>query len=300
MEFLVTHFLMIFFTCITNLSPSILHFVLRTSYYLSYYCLILIAFLALSYSSNCSSGLGEGNKKWNLKTYKVQTKWNTKGKKVPFAVASLPKKVPSRFILPNLLPAGNQGQLASGTAWATGYFAVSYLQRQKKPSSYLCAPAFIYNSLNGGTDSGIEIIDALHFLKKRGCPPESDMPYHNQDPARPPSTRAKQNAINYRINGFARVDYIDIDQIRAHLLQKKPMVVTMVISKNFIKLDKLVWEQPIGASKGRHTMAIIGYDDSKELLYLLNSVGKDWGEKGQVAVSYAWFIRLSRQVYTLW
>ncbi len=250
-----------------------------------------------SYSLDNSKNRG----KWKLKELQVKANWNRKDKKIPLILAALPKEVPDQYRLDNIPPAGNQGSQASGVAWAVGYFAATRLQRKKKENKhYQCAPAFIYNCLNGGIDRGIEIVSALEHLKTHGCPEEKYMLYIAQDPAHQPSSRARNNAQKYRINGFGRVEYTDLDQVRAHLLQNKPIIVTMLISENFTNLDDANWTGPEGQALGLHTLAIIGYDDTKQIFFLLNSVGTKWATKGQTTIPYSWFIRLIKKAYVMW
>ena len=126
------------------------------------------------------------------------------------------------------------------------------------------------------------------------------MPYSAVDHAYRPSSRARRDANNYRIHDFARVDYTDLDQVRSHLLQNKPVIITLMISENFIELEDAVWQQPEGQFRGRHSIALVGYDDKKRIFYFLNSVGSAWGQNGLAAIPYSWFIRLTKQAYVLW
>ena len=238
---------------------------------------------------------------WTLKRYPIQLGWRADDRKIPFLFAHLPEEIPSHFVLPNLLPPGNQGPQASGTAWALGYFAVSYLQHEKyNKKDYQCAPAFLYNSLNQGRDRGIEVTEGLHFLKAKGCPEEKYMPYQPKDPLHPPTGRARRNAAEYSIKGFGRVDYTDMDQLRGHLLLGKPIIVNMKITKNFIELRKSLWKKPKGKLLGRHTVTLIGFDNEKETFHIQNSVGRKWGEKGKAEIPYAWLVRLTSQAYVIW
>ncbi len=245
----------------------------------------------------------QGDGPWSLKSFPIRHGWTKQDIRHPFIVAALPKTkpIPQRYVLPDLPAPGHQGNQASGTAWAVGYFGMSYYihKHKKANSAYRCSPAFLYNSLNRGRDQGIEIVDALVFLKEQGCPREELMPYIEKDHAYQPSSRAKAEAASYRIDGFGRVDYSDMDQIRAHLLQGRVIIVTMLISENFVTLDKELWE-PEGKRRGRHTMAMVGYDDRKRLIYVLNSVGKSWAKEGGAAISYSWFVRLCKQAYVFW
>ncbi len=278
------------------------------TFFLTFFLFIFIGSLKL----NCNNYpfKKEMKKNWKLKNFPIQSAWNRDDKKIPFVLASIPKDVPTRFLLQNIPTPGNQGNQASGTAWALGYFAASYLYENKgtnidnstksKKKQYQCAPAFVYNRLNKGIDRGIEIVSGLELLKKEGCPEENYMPYNSADSAHRASGRAIQNARQYKINGFGRIDYTDLDQVRGHLLQNKPIIITLLISENFITLDEFVWKKPAGNSQGYHSVSLIGYDDKKRLFFFLNSVGSKWGNNGKAAIPYSWFFRLTKKAYILW
>ena len=196
----------------------------------------------------------------------------------------------------------NQGNQASGTAFAVGYFGatLTQLKNPKVKRTYQCAPAFIYNSISKGLDNGIEILDAMNLLMDKGCPEEEFMKFNFQDSATQPSSRARENAAKYKIHGFSRVEFSDLDQVRAHLLQEKPVYVTLTISDNFITLKDAVWSNPAGYTRGRHTIGLYGYDDEKNVFYFINSVGNKWGKNGYSAITYTWFVRLVKQAYIMW
>ena len=265
---------------------------------------LIILLLCFAYVLGCSSSKVKGKKKewiWTLKSFKPQSDWKVADKKISFSFAPVSEKLPQSFFLSGVPKAGNQKGQASGTAWALGYFAASYLERRaKKNSKYRCSVAFIYNNLNNGVDRGIEIVEGLELLKKRGCPEEAFMPYNPKDPAHRATSRANKNASQHKIKNFARLDYSDLDQVRSHLVQNKAIIVSLVITENFINLSKEVWKKPDGAIRARHSVALIGYDDNKKLFYILNSFGNKWAKKGRCAIPYSWFIRLVKQAYVIW
>ena len=241
-------------------------------------------------------------KVWQLKEYNIDVAWSKDDLEIPIILASLPnKKIPRSFIIQGLPEAKNQGSQASGTAWATGYLAMSLIQRNQGNSDYLCSPAFIYNSLNKGLNQGITISETLVFLTKRGCPPFATMPYRADDFRIWPHTRAIDEARKYLARDYARVEFRDLDQVRAHLLQKRPIIISMLVSSNFKSLRNTVeWKNPIGVSKGRQTLAVIGYDDRTSHVWIQNSLGKKWGLAGQAKVSYSWFLRLTKKAFIIW
>ena len=238
---------------------------------------------------------------WLLREHEITTDWSSKDQDTSFFLASLPETVPVRYRIANLPEAGNQGKQASGTAWACGYLVMTLIQRRAGHAKYTCSPAFVYNSLNNGQDRGIQIIDTLEFLRRRGCPRYETMPYLSNDFRIGPHARAREEARKYLADDYARVKFRDLDQIRAHLLQKRPIIISMLVSNNFATLrNTLVWKAPVGLEIGRQTMVVVGYDDRESQVWIMNSLGKDWGGKGFVRVDYSWFLRLTKQAFVLW
>lgn len=238
---------------------------------------------------------------WALENYKPEAVWSKSETHIPLLLAGVSEQTPSTYILPNLVEPGNQGRQTSSTAWAVGYLALSQMYRSRlKELDYICSPAFIYNQLVFGQDSGIEIVDALDFLADSGCAHINHMPYRERDYIHRPTPRALQNAAEHPLHGYARVDFTDINQIRAHLLNHRVIIVTMMISENFITLEDPIWEFPAGRSVGRHTMGVIGYDEANQLLILQNSIGIEWANAGRFSIPYHWFIRLTQRAYVLY
>ena len=238
---------------------------------------------------------------WDPGAFQPEAVWTKAEVHIPLLLAGLPADAPQEFTLPNLVQPGNQGVQTSSAAWATGYLAHSYLYRSNyKELDYTCSPAFIYNQLVYGQDSGIELLDALEFLNDSGCAHIVHMPYRDRDYLHRPTPRALENAAQHPLKGFARVDYTDINQIRAHLLNRRVVVVTMMISENFLNLEEPIWEQPAGQAAGRHSLGVVGYDDANQVLILQNSVGGEWGADGRVAIPYHWFTRLTQKAYILY
>ncbi len=237
---------------------------------------------------------------WELQQYPVRPGWSERDVHVPLAIAGLPDEIPPSFVLPSLPAAGDQGAQASGTAWAVGT-AHTYLQRTKYgKGSYICSPAFVYNMLNQRRNVGVTILESAELLYDRGCPDEKYMPYREHDYVYRPGTGAVQDAGRHTIRGFGRVDFTDLDQVKAHLLQGSVVVVNMRISENFITHKGDVWVRPSGARAGLQTVAVVGYDDRSGVFMIQNSVGGSWGRYGRTNVPYTWFLRLVRTAYVIW
>ena len=241
------------------------------------------------------------NTVWQLGDFPVRPGWSQDDRDVPLALSPLPDPLPREFVLKGNLPMGNMGPQASGTAWAAGFTAFSFLvQLEKGDKEFLCSPAFLYNRLNGGKNNGIELFDALLMLRDTGCPDISLMPYRPFDFLYQPGTEAIQDAGKHRIQNFARVDFTDAEQVKGHLLQGHPVLATLRIFDNFLGLEGKNWSRPLGRPRGRHTVAVIGYSDRREEFLIQNSVGSAWGDNGRVWIPYSWFIRLTEKAYVLW
>lgn len=237
---------------------------------------------------------------WKYNEEAILPGWTREDLQVPVALAGLPDNPPKLFRLSGIPPVGNQGRQANGTAWAVGYFGISYVYRnQGKEPDYLCSPSFIYNQLNEGRDGGIEILNALIFSVRNGCSHWDKMPYIPTDYMSKPSLAAFNSAAEHRARGYARVDFTDISQVKAHLLQGSPVLITMRIAENFLDFDDDTYV-PSGEAAGRHTVVVIGYDDDQDRFLIQNSAGEDWGTEGRGGLPYAWFLRLVGQAYVLW
>lgn len=228
----------------------------------------------------------------------VQPAWTPEDRKIPIVLAGLPADPPAVFIVPNLPPPGNQGGQPSGTAWAGGYVAMTVLARGRGARGYVCSPSFVYNQLTSN-NSGLEIHEALRLLSESGCASLALMPYNEHDYTTRPSPMAISEARAYRAGGFARVDFTDLNQLRAHLLQGSVVIATISITKNFLALEDSLWPGPEGFFVGRHTIAIVGYDDKAREFLLQNSAGREWGDKGYARISYDWLLRVAGTAYVL-
>lgn len=266
---------------------------------------IRIAFcVALLSSFACSSfrgGVFDSRQKWKLSQYNITPGWTKAESMVPVSLSSFPAIHPKSYSLPTTIKPGNQGKQASGSAWAVGYLALSYFYQVKKnESGYHCSPAFIYNQTVQGKDIGLEAIQALDFIEESGCSDLRYMPYEEFNLLQRPNMQSIENASSHLIRGFARVDFTDLNQVKAHLLQNSVVIVTIMISENFIDLDQLHWKTPAGKKVGLQTIGVIGYDDLKKTFLIQNSAGETWGDNGRAIIGYDWFLRLTRKAYVIW
>jgi C1A family cysteine protease len=197
-----------------------------------------------------------------------------------------------------LPPVGNQSSQGSCTAWAAGYYYLTYLQGQDSnldltdPENQM-SPAFIYNLINGGIDGGSYPGDAFRVFEELGCGKMSDMPYNVSNFTDFPSEQAFRGGMQYRtLNTY----YIDLHSsqgmidIKNHLLNGGIAATAITVWDNFQGItghDYIYSVADIaGTDPGGHAVTIIGFDDDLATpdgpgaFRMVNSWGTGWGDDG--------------------
>ncbi|MCJ7607148.1 MAG: hypothetical protein MUO94_04815, partial [Thermoplasmata archaeon] len=84
---------------------------------------------------------------------------------------------------------GDQARQSSCSAWATSYYAYGYLEAvdmgwadaKTGAPEQLLSPAWTYNKVNGGRDSGSSLVENFKILLDWGSATMATMPYTDQD-----------------------------------------------------------------------------------------------------------------------
>lgn len=209
-------------------------------------------------------------------------------------------------------PIGNQGRQGSCVGWATGYAMKSYHEKVERNWSYgnhvqaqggsgehIFSPAYIYNQINKGRDSGSNPMDALRLLQTNGAAPWKDMPYTDSDYRKQPNASVHQVAKNYKIKSYSTLDHTNADAIKSQLAAKRVVFIGVKVYDNFYKLGNNVYENGQGSFRGGHAILLVGYDDSKRssggdvgAFKIFNSWGPGWGNNGYGWVSYKGMARV--------
>lgn len=243
----------------------------------------------------------------------------------PEDYAKLPKQgrfrayLPKRVDLSNAYPPpGSQGPQPNCVAWATTYAARTFLNFRDKavqpatPADQM-SPAYVYNRLRpaGSPCSGtISIVQALTLLKNEGTVSLADFPDDMTKCAIPAPEALKAKAGHYRLLDWRAVDRevkddwrtpIILDDVKGALARGAPVIFAMPVPADFkahrgngiyARADK-----PDKASY--HAMAIVGYDEERQALRIMNSWGPIWGDKGYAWIDYATFRLLTGEAYSL-
>jgi hypothetical protein len=205
-------------------------------------------------------------------------------------------------LAPSLPLPGNQGRQGSCTSWAVGYAVRAYYTRaheglDNRRQQNVPSPAYIHNSIrqeyfsrrlkrNLPCGAG-SIYDALELLKD-GALSLREYPY--RDGACPePSNSQRVAATKFRIEQWFAVDTSRLDQVKAELAQGHPVVFAAAFPWSFDRHRGAgVYTRRHAEKSGDdgHAVAIIGYDERRQAVRIINSWGRGWGDRGYAWVSY--------------
>jgi C1A family cysteine protease len=214
---------------------------------------------------------------------------------------SLPSSVDNSAHMPAV---GDQGNQNCCVAWAVGYYYKTYQEWQTNgwsitDSNHIFSPAFIYNHINGGQDSGSYFSDAFLLLSENGCATLAECPYNVSNYTSWPSESVYRDAINYRSNSASYILTNSTDGINAikQLLANGNLAILAInVYENFEKLnstnDTYCVRYASGSNLGGHAITFVGYDDNKQTadgkgaFKMINQWGTSWGVNGYCWMSY--------------
>lgn len=211
-------------------------------------------------------------------------------KYVPKPPAALPPSVDLRADCPT---AYNQGQIKSCSATALS----SVLQYLAKKSGTPIAPPsrlFIYYNerVLAGTqdsDAGSTLRNGIKAVAKQGACVETLWPYLSDKVCAKPDdscyTQAHAHAVSYA--SIAQ----KVDDLKACLAEGFPFVFGMGVYRSMFT-PAADYSIPLPAADearlGDHAVMAAGYDDARQALLVLNSVGANWGNQGYFYMPYAY------------
>ncbi|MBI3705959.1 MAG: DUF4384 domain-containing protein [Rhizobiales bacterium] len=210
---------------------------------------------------------------------------------------------------------GDQGRLGSCQAWATAYAARSYYTakneaRDLRESQNVPSPNYVFHlarDLNKSCDAGSNVLKTVEILKK-GALSLAEYPYSSECAA-PPPPQVVAKASDFRVLGYQKVDFKNLDDIKGQLYRSNPVIISFAssfgggpaVSPNStapatpftrLKGDQTYNDPSIDfrgkdeSKFGWHAMVIAGYDDRRQAFRLVNSWGQRWGDRGYLWLSY--------------
>ncbi|MHA6768721.1 C1 family peptidase [Sphingobium ummariense] len=242
----------------------------------------------------------------------------------PEAYAKLPKQARFRAYLPKRVdlsnaypPPGSQGRQPNCVAWATTYAARTFLNfrdRDVQPASPSdqMSPAYVYNRLRppGSPCTGtISIVQALTLLQNEGTVSLADFPDDISKCAIPAPEELKTRASNYRLLDWRAVDRevkddwrtpIILDDVKGALSRGAPVIFAMPAPTDFKAFrGDGIYRRAEKPEALYHAMAIVGYDEDRQALRIMNSWGPVWGDKGYAWMDYDTFKLMAGEAYSL-
>jgi hypothetical protein len=175
------------------------------------------------------------------------------------------------------------------------------------------SPAYVYNRLRpaGTPCSGtISIVSALTLLKNEGTVSLADFPDDMTKCAIPAPEALKAKAGNYRLLDWRAVDRevkddwrtpIILDDVKGALARGAPVIFAMPVAADFkaFRGDGVYRRADKPEKANYHAMAIVGYDEDRQALRIMNSWGPIWGDKGYAWIDYETFRLLTGEAYSL-
>jgi len=253
---------------------------------------LLSALAAFSLFNSCNGDKASGNMKVALGLLKEDA-----GKISRIPIADIPfggNEIPTEVDMSDKMPeVGSQGNQQSCVAWAIAYALKGYQENVQLGEPIKFSPSFVYNQINGGKNVPTHMTDGLNILSQQGVCLMDEMPYDEENWEEKPSAAHRSSAKRFRIDEWRRVNTMDVKEIKTHLAAGLPVIIGALVTNEFIEKGytdgaDYIWKKN-GENVGGHAMLLVGYDDDKNAFKLINSWGKNWGDKGYGWIDYDLF-----------
>ncbi|ADZ22787.1 C1A family cysteine protease [Clostridium acetobutylicum] len=235
---------------------------------------------------------------------------NIKGmKKAPkiFGATKLARSVDLSSRFPSVK---DQGSLGSCVTFATTY-AKTYEENQNRNwgvnvPSHFFSPSYIYSQIhsdNSADGGGSQFSDAFNLIEEQGDTSITDMPYDGSDYGweTQPTAVQREHAAQYKATDWQQLDSGNYSEIKQELAKGTPVVIGIDVYPDFdnISPSNPVFDVISGDDRGGHALCVVGYDDSKQAVKIINSWGTNWGINGYGWISYKVLQQENSDAYVL-
>jgi C1A family cysteine protease len=129
------------------------------------------------------------------------------------------------------------------------------------------------------------------------------MPYNGDDYGwkTQPTAKQKNNAAKYKAKSWSKLTDGDYNAIKSQIASGNPVVIGIPVYPDFDSLDDSnpIYDNTDGTSRGNHAVCVVGYDDSKKAVKIINSWGISWGINGYGWISYDLIAKQNIEAYTM-
>ncbi|GAA2741064.1 C1 family peptidase [Kitasatospora cinereorecta] len=193
---------------------------------------------------------------------------------------------------------GDQGQVGSCVAWATGYSGYGVLMNEQHIGGGAMAPMFIYSQIARGSDDGTYASVALPMEKSQGIDTKTDYWQGDFDYTTQPDSHERTSAGHYKLSGFAALPTGGAaakSAIKDAISRGMPVPIGFTVHQSFMDLDEqsasdysyLPGDSNDDPVVGGHEVTIVAYN--AQGVKIENSWGSDWGTGGFFTVPWSFF-----------
>jgi len=193
----------------------------------------------------------------------------------------------------------DQGHLGSCTANAIGFCYHFDELKQKETNAFIPSRLFIYyneRNLEGHVteDSGAEIHDGIQVIHTLGVCSEINWPYDINKFKDKPNTDCYTTAQSHKTIDYRAISQ-NLEQLKSALIEGFPVVFGFSVYESFesedvAKTGIMPIPKPNEKLLGGHAVALVGFDNSKNVFIVRNSWGNAWGDKGYFYMPYDFII----------
>lgn len=232
-------------------------------------------------------------------------------RKIEAPLGVVKANLPTSVDLSSKFPAvQDQGYLGSCVTFATTYDK-TYEENLKlnwgvSSINHFFSPSFIYSQIhidNSEDGGGSYFSDAFNLVESEGDTTLNDMPYNGNYYGYEtlPTSAQKAHALNYKATGWSELQNGNYNQIRQELAKGVPVIIAIPVYPDFDNLSPSnpIYDNTSGTSRGGHALCVVGYDDSKKAVKIINSWGTNWGLDGYGWISYKLLQNQSVEEYVL-
>ncbi|MDD1747138.1 MAG: pre-peptidase C-terminal domain-containing protein [Methanomassiliicoccales archaeon] len=211
----------------------------------------------------------------------------------------------------------SQGSQGSCGAWASIYYAYGYLEAKDNGwtdaksgtnNAHLMSPAWAYNKVNGGADSGSWMSQNFEVAIDWGIATWATHPYNQADPVGWGGPEAFREAPLHRASSYVFHDLTGdaaVNQVKQMISEDRP--ITFAMNAGYYTFDNGQYivtslEYAEGSSLN-HAQTVVGYDDTISedgdvgAFRIVNSWGSGWGNGGYYWLTYAAFKEICTHPY---